>query len=63
MAGVDAKVCAEGYPQADAVTRGGVLLACHHGLNDAQIDYIHETFLDFVERMRTRSARPQRVVA
>ena len=33
-----------GYPKADQVMRGGVLLACHHGLNQSHIDHIHETF-------------------
>ena len=37
----------EGYPITDQVMRGGVLLACHHGLDDAQLDYLHETFRAF----------------
>ncbi len=36
-----------GYPVADAVMRGGILLACHHGLEQAQIDYMHDTFAGF----------------
>lgn len=49
MAGVEARVRDEGYPEADAVMRGGILLACHHGLEDAQIDYIHDCFDRFAE--------------
>ncbi|MFB0613099.1 DegT/DnrJ/EryC1/StrS family aminotransferase [Aurantiacibacter poecillastricola] len=47
MKTVESRVAPEGYPMADAVMRGGILLACHHGLNDAQIDYMHETFEAF----------------
>lgn len=47
MAGVEARVRDAGYPEADAVMRGGILLACHHGLDDAQIDYIHACFEQF----------------
>lgn len=50
MAGVEARVSPEGYPVADAVMRGGILLACHHGLDDAQIDYIHESFEAFADQ-------------
>lgn len=41
-----------GYPVTDQVMRGGILLACHHGLNDAQIDFIHETFGAFASQYR-----------
>lgn len=49
MAGVESRVRKEGYPEADAVMKGGILLACHHGLEQAQIDYIHESFERFAE--------------
>ncbi len=49
MAGIPAHVSPDGYPIADAVMRGGILLACHHGLEDAQIDYMHEMFRAFAE--------------
>jgi CDP-6-deoxy-D-xylo-4-hexulose-3-dehydrase len=58
MAGVAARVTGEGYPRADAVMRGGILLACHHGLTDAQIDYIHECCADFLDRVAAR-VRPR----
>lgn len=44
MAKVFSHTNPHGYPVADAVTRGGILLACHHGLDDAQIDWMHESF-------------------
>lgn len=47
MANVEARASEGGYPIADDVMRGGVLLACHHGLDDAQIDFMQETFRSF----------------
>lgn len=39
-----------GYPNADQVMRGGMLIACHHGLGQAELDHIHETFRAFAAR-------------
>ncbi len=50
MQSIACKIDPSGYPVADAVMRGGVLLACHHGLEDAQIDYMYETFRTFAGR-------------
>jgi CDP-6-deoxy-D-xylo-4-hexulose-3-dehydrase len=47
MQSVACKVEPSGYPVADGVMRGGILLACHHGLEEAQIDYMHEIFREF----------------
>lgn len=45
-----------GYPVADAVMRGGILLGCHHGLNEAMMAHMHETFLDFVAEVNVKEA-------
>lgn len=50
MASVEYKARAGGYPASDHVMRGGVLLACHHGLDDAQLDYLHQAFRDFAKQ-------------
>lgn len=50
FAGIRRKESAGGYPEADRVTRGGVLIGCHHGLTDAQIDYVHATVEAFAGR-------------
>lgn len=50
MKGVTAKTSPAGYMHADAVMRGGILLACHHGLTEAQIDHMHESFDEFARR-------------
>jgi CDP-6-deoxy-D-xylo-4-hexulose-3-dehydrase len=48
--GIDCRTDPQGYPCADAVTRGGIIFACHHGLAPSQIDHIHATFRRFVAR-------------
>jgi CDP-4-dehydro-6-deoxyglucose reductase, E1 len=50
MKNVESRQNTDGYPVADAVMRGGILLACHHGLNEAQIDFMHETFAAFARK-------------
>ena len=49
MKGVEARTRPEGYPVSDAVMKGGILLACHHGLDQAQMGHMHETFRDFAK--------------
>ncbi|MDF1683513.1 MAG: aminotransferase class I/II-fold pyridoxal phosphate-dependent enzyme [Legionellaceae bacterium] len=39
-----------GYPVADSVMGGGILLACHHGLNQEMVDYMHENILEFFKK-------------
>lgn len=59
MKSVASSISDAGYPVADAVMRGGILLACHHGLDDAQIDYMHQLFQDFasnISSVRTQHA-------
>ncbi|WP_171173150.1 DegT/DnrJ/EryC1/StrS aminotransferase family protein [Ruegeria sp. HKCCD8929] len=47
MKDVEYRADPAGYPVADAVMRGGILLACHHGLTQAHIDYMHGKFDEF----------------
>lgn len=42
------KTTPSGYANADQVMRGGILLACHHGLNDQMMQHIHNSFSAFV---------------
>ncbi len=39
-----------GYPVADEVMAGGLLVACHHALDEADVDRIHEVFDQFLGR-------------
>ncbi len=43
------KAASVGYPEADKVMRGGMLMACHHGLNDAQINHVMESVTEFMK--------------
>lgn len=44
----------DGYPNADAVMRGGLLLACHHGLSGEQMAHVHQQFDDFARDVTRR---------
>jgi CDP-6-deoxy-D-xylo-4-hexulose-3-dehydrase len=44
------KAAKDGYPEADKVMRGGMLMACHHGLNQMQIDHIKESVTAFMKQ-------------
>lgn len=48
MQGVRCRTAPGGYPQADAVMQGGILLACHHGLTDGHIAYMHDIIERFI---------------
>lgn len=47
----DMRKSSNGYSEADKVMRGGVLLACHHGLNQEMLDHTHESFEAFVKQL------------
>jgi CDP-4-dehydro-6-deoxyglucose reductase, E1 len=40
---------AEGYEHSDRVMRGGMLMACHHGLRAEQIDHVKESVTLFMQ--------------
>ncbi len=48
---VPSKVAKGGYPESDKVMRGGMLMACHHGLNDAQISHVMESVTEFMKNI------------
>ena len=48
---VNAHKAAGGYPESDKVMRGGMLLACHHGLSDAQISHVMESVTEFMKEI------------
>ena len=56
MRAVTSAIAPGGYPIADEVMRGGILLACHHGLEDDQISYMHGCFEDFAKTLSTSPA-------
>ncbi len=44
---ISRKETKQGYPVADQVMRGGILLGCHHGLTNEMMAHIHQSFEDF----------------
>ena len=40
-----------GYPCADQVMRGGILLGCHHGMTDSMMMHIHQSFERFIQSL------------
>ena len=52
FANIERREAAGGYPNADRVMRGGMLVACHHGLADEQLDYLHEQARGFLSKYR-----------
>ena len=49
FARIDRKEAPGGYPMADEAMAGGVMIACHHGLVQRQIDHVHDTFREFIK--------------
>jgi CDP-6-deoxy-D-xylo-4-hexulose-3-dehydrase len=47
---IERKEAKEGYPHTDQVMRGGVLLACHHGLTQEMLAHVHESFEKFAKQ-------------
>ena len=45
------KASANGYPEADKVMRGGMLMACHHGLREEQINHMMESVSEFMKSL------------
>ena len=41
----------EGYPEADKVMRGGVLLGCHHGLTSEMVAHVHQSVDEFMKQI------------
>lgn len=49
---VACKKASGGYPESDKVMRGGMLLACHHGLSDEQIAHVMESVTEFMKQYK-----------
>ncbi len=45
------KAAPGGYPESDKVMRGGMLLACHHGLSEQQIAHVMESITVFMKNI------------
>jgi CDP-6-deoxy-D-xylo-4-hexulose-3-dehydrase len=47
---LSAKTLKDGYPVADLVMRGSVVIGCHQGLSEKQLLYVEEKFLEFFKK-------------
>ena len=47
-AGITKKVLPEGYPNADATMKRGVLLPLHHGMTENMFERLHATISSFI---------------
>lgn len=45
---IEHKMAEESYPNTEAVMRGGLVFACHQGLTDEQLKYVHQNIRDFI---------------
>lgn len=50
FANINCKKDSDGYPNSDAVMKGGMLTACHHGLTPEHLAHIQESFTEFAKR-------------
>ncbi len=46
---IEHRAPSEGFPNADQVMRGGLLMGAHHGMTKEMMNYIHECFEEFVQ--------------
>lgn len=46
---IEHRAPAEGFPNADQVMRGGLLMGAHHGMTKEMMNYIYECFEEFVQ--------------
>ncbi|MBL4752812.1 MAG: aminotransferase class V-fold PLP-dependent enzyme [Flavobacteriales bacterium] len=47
---IERREAADGYPHADHVMRGGILLGCHHGMTAEMLDHIKSSFQAFTQQ-------------
>jgi CDP-6-deoxy-D-xylo-4-hexulose-3-dehydrase len=52
FANIPCKKDPQGYPNADAVMKGGMLTACHHGLGPEHIKHIQNCFTEFASNYK-----------
>ena len=45
------KICNNGLNNADNVMKGGVLLACHHGLTEEMLSHMHQVCEEFLKNI------------
>ena len=48
---IEMKICNNGLNNADNVMKGGVLLACHHGLTEEMLSHMHQVCEEFFKNI------------
>lgn len=48
FANIKRRETTEGYPNADRVMKGGILMGCHHGMTERMMQHIHQSFERFI---------------
>lgn len=51
---IEKSIDEDGYPVADRVMTRGILIACHHGLDQTMIDHIYSSFEEFVKSLEKK---------
>ena len=47
---IQCRILPDGYPVADTVMSGSVMIGCHHGLEQKHLNYIEEVFSEFLKK-------------
>ena len=50
--GIKRKESSSGYPNSDLVMRGGMLIGCHHGMDQKQLDFVQSSIEEFSSKFR-----------
>ncbi|MBL6928775.1 MAG: DegT/DnrJ/EryC1/StrS family aminotransferase [Rhodospirillales bacterium] len=50
FANIEHRADPAGYPNADRVMEGGILLGCHQGMDQRQVEYMFDVFKSFAQR-------------
>ena len=50
--GIKRKESSSGYPNSDLVMRGGMLIGCHHGMDNKQLEFVQSSIEEFSSKFR-----------
>ncbi|MCK5320478.1 aminotransferase class I/II-fold pyridoxal phosphate-dependent enzyme [Candidatus Parcubacteria bacterium] len=49
---INARTNKNGYPVTDHIMKNAFVIGCHHGMDDEQIDYVKNVFIDFLKKYK-----------
>ena len=50
--GIKRKESSSGYPNSDLAMRGGMLIGCHHGMDQKQLEFVQSSIEEFTSKFR-----------